>query len=120
MLACGVDIIRIDRIERSLERFGSRFLNRVFTPAEQAYCGGRAASLAARWAAKEAVSKALGCGIGEVAWKEIEVLANERRAPTLYLHGAAALLAEELQLRHWAISLTHEDGRAMAFVVASG
>ena len=120
MLACGVDFIRIDRIQKAQERFGQRFLNRVFTAAEQAYCGGRAASLAVRWAAKEAVGKALGCGIGDVAWREIEVLPDERGAPVLHLHGAALELAEARHLRQWAISLSHEDGRAIAFVVAMG
>ncbi|MGB0385773.1 MAG: holo-ACP synthase [Ardenticatenaceae bacterium] len=120
MLACGVDFIRIDRIQKAQERFGPRFLNRVFTEAEQAYCGGRAGSLAVRWAAKEAVGKALGCGIGDVAWREIEILPDERGAPHLHLHGAAAELAEARQLHQWAISLSHEDGRAIAFVVAMG
>ena len=120
MLACGVDFIRIERIEKAKKRFGARFLNRVFTPAEQAYCQGRAASLAVRWAGKEAVGKALGCGIGQVAWREIEILPDERGAPILYLHGAAAELAEARHLRQWAISLSHEDGRAIAFVVATG
>lgn len=120
MLACGVDFIRVDRIEEALARFGPRFLNRVFTEAEQRYCQGRAASLATRWAAKEAVGKALGVGIGDVAWKEIEILNDPRGAPTLHLHGAAARLAERRHLHQWAISLSHDDGRAIAFVVALG
>lgn len=120
MLACGVDLIRIERIEKAQKRFGERFLNRVFTEAERTYCQGRAASLAARWAGKEAVGKALGCGIGQVSWQEIEILPDERRAPVLYLHGAAAELAEARHLRQWAISLSHEDGQAIAFVVATG
>lgn len=120
MLACGVDFIRIERIEKAQKRFGLRFLNRVFTTAEQAYCQGRAASLAVRWAGKEAVGKALGCGIGQVSWQEIEILPDERGAPVLSLHGAAAELAAARHLRQWAISLSHEDGQAIAFVVASG
>ena len=118
MLACGVDFIRVDRIEEALDRFGTRFLDRVFTPAEQEYCGGRAASLAARWAAKEAVGKALGCGIGDVAWKEVEVLGDANGAPLLHLHGSAARLAAARNLHQWAISLSHDDGRAIALVVA--
>jgi holo-[acyl-carrier protein] synthase len=120
MLACGVDFIRIERIEQALERFGPRFLERVYTPAEQAHCRGRAHSLAARWAAKEAAAKALGCGIGDVQWREIEVLSDERGAPSLRLHGAAAQRAEAKHLRQWAISLSHDDGQAVAFVVAMG
>lgn len=120
MLACGVDTIMIERIQEALERFGPRFLDRVFTAQEQAHCAGRAHSLAARWAAKEAVGKALGCGIGDVRWVEIEVVPDERGAPQLYLHGDAARRAAERGLRQWAISLTHEGGQAMAFVVAMG
>lgn len=120
MLACGVDVIAVARIEAALTRFGPRFLTRVFTPDEQAHCAGRAASLAARWAGKEAVSKALGCGIGDVAWLEIEILADERGSPCLHLHGQAAQLAARRGLQQWSISLTHDDGRALAFVVAMG
>lgn len=119
-LSCGVDFIRVDRIEAAVQRFGARFLDRVFTQGEKAHCGGRAASLAARWAAKEAVAKALGCGIGDVAWQEIEVLSDERGAPSLQLHGAAADLAAARGLHEWSISLSHDDGRAIALVVAMG
>ncbi|MDQ4074784.1 MAG: holo-ACP synthase [Chloroflexota bacterium] len=120
MLACGVDMIQIARIEEALGRFGTRFLDRIFTDREQAHCGGRSESLAARWAAKEAVAKALGCGIGDVAWREIEILPDDRGAPILHLHGAAARRARERHLLHWALSLAHEDGQAIAFVVAMG
>ncbi len=120
MLACGVDTVEIGRVEGALARFGARFLDRVFTPAEQAHCAGRAASLAARWAAKEAVSKALGCGIGDVGWREIEVVAGPRGAPALQLHGGAARLAAEQGLRQWAVSVSHDGGLAIAFVVATG
>ncbi|MBA3533372.1 MAG: holo-ACP synthase [Ardenticatenales bacterium] len=120
MLACGVDFIAIERIEAARERFGVRFLDRIFTPAEQAHCAGRPHSLAVRWAAKEAVGKALGCGIGDVRWQEIEVLTDARGAPTLRLYGAAARLASERDLHQWAVSLTHDNGQALAFVVAMG
>jgi holo-[acyl-carrier protein] synthase len=120
MLACGVDFILVVRIEETVARFGERFLDRVYTAAEQQYCAGRAAQLAARWAAKEAFAKALGVGIGDVMWREIEVVNDRRGAPTITLHGAAATLAERLGLREWAISLTHDDGRAVAMVVATG
>lgn len=120
MLACGVDFILVIRIEETIERFGTRFLNRVFTAEEQRYCAGRASSYAARWAAKEAVAKALGVGIGDVMWREIEVVNDKRGAPRIALHDAAATLAEQRGLREWAVSLTHDDGRAVAMVVAMG
>ena len=87
-------MVEVARIARSHERFGQRFLDRVYTEAEQRLCAERPASLAARWAAKEAVAKALGCGIGDIEWREIEVLTDERGAPLLRLHGAAARLAK--------------------------
>jgi holo-[acyl-carrier protein] synthase len=120
MLACGVDFVRIDRIAEALERFGPRFLDKVYTPAEQAHCRGRAHSLAVRWAGKEAAAKALGCGIGDVQWRDLEILTDERGAPSLRLHGAAAARAEAKGLHQWAISMSHEDGQAVAFVVAMG
>ncbi len=120
MLRSGVDIIEIARLERALARYGERFLQRIYTPAEIERYRGRPQSLAARWAAKEAVAKALGTGIGDVGWKEIEVLEDERRAPTLHLYGRAQSLAQELNLTEWAISLSHTDELAIAFVVAMG
>lgn len=114
----GVDIIEVARIQRAIERHGERFFARFFTPAERAYCGNRISSLAARLAAKEAVAKAIGTGIGDIRWVEIEVLADERRRPTLTLHGDAARLAAELGLTEWDISLSHTETQAIAFVVA--
>ena len=102
-----------------IARWGERFLDRVFTPAERILCNGRSASLAARFAAKEAGSKALGTGVGAVAWREIEILANPRGRPVVVLHGAAAVRAAALGLHHWSISLTHLAGLAVALVVAS-
>lgn len=117
MLRVGVDMIEIVRICETVERFGARFLDRVFTPQEQAYCGDKTTSLAARWAAKEAVAKALGCGIGDVAWIEIEVLLDGSGAPQLRLSGAARRLAEECGLSQWSLSLSHSRSHAVAFVV---
>lgn len=118
MIKCGIDMIEIRRVSEGIERLGERFLNRFFTPAERAYCEDRPYRLAARIAAKEAVAKALGTGIGDVSWKEIEILADERRRPVLKLHGAAAKLSEELGLTQWDISLTHTDDYASAMAVA--
>ncbi len=117
MKAIGVDIVDIERIGESVGRFGDRFLKRIFTEQELAYCNNRLDSLAARWAAKEAVAKALGCGIGEIGWREIEVVSEPNRRPTLRLHGAAAELATQLGIEGFAISLSHAKEYAVAFVV---
>ena len=122
IIGLGTDLIEIERIERSVERFGDAFLRRVFTPGEIAYCQSKknsAESLAARFAAKEAGAKALGTGISRgVSWKEFEVrrLAGER--PELHLSGRAAEIAEGLGVRRLALSLTHSRSVSMAVVVA--
>ena len=123
MLTVGVDLVTIARIERSLDRYGDRFLQRVFTPAEILYSRGRAAELAARFAAKEAVSKALGVGMRMIArdgidWRDVEVIGDSRGKPLVYLYGRAAERADELNLTEWAISLSHTHEHAIAFVVA--
>lgn len=120
MLAAGVDMIEIARIERGMARHGDRFLRRFFTDQEQVYCHGRAASLAARFAVKEAVGKALGTGIGDIRWVDVEVVCDERGRPELLLHHAAKDLAADRGLSQWAISLTHTETHAIAFVVALG
>jgi holo-[acyl-carrier protein] synthase len=117
MSAVGVDIIEIERIEGALAKFGPRFLARVFTPLEVAFCRGRVSELAARFAAKEAVMKALGTGARGVAWREIEVLPNHRGKPLVYLHGRAAKRAEHIGLEEVDISLSHSRDFAVAFVV---
>lgn len=117
-LAVGVDLIEVGRVSDSLERQGKRFLDRIFTEREQDYCNGRATSLAGRFAIKEAVAKALGTGIGDVEWKEIEVECNDRGQPTLRLHGAARDLAAFKGFDTWSISLTHTDSLAIGFAVA--
>jgi holo-[acyl-carrier protein] synthase len=119
-LAVGADLVEVRRIDVLVKRYGERFTHRVFTPGELADCGGRAESLAARWAAKEAVAKALGTGIGAMAWQEIEVLRGEYGCPVLRLHGRAQVLAAERGLTQWALSLAHDGGMALAFVVATG
>src|SRR5581483_4833271 len=87
--AVGIDIIEIARVRKVLERHPQRFLDRVYTPEEVAFCRGRIAELAARFAAKEAVMKALGTGARGLAWREIEILPNRRGKPLVYLHGLA-------------------------------
>jgi holo-[acyl-carrier protein] synthase len=96
MLRTGVDIIEIDRIREGIDRHGERFYQRFFTQRERDYCEDRLTSLAARFAAKEAVGKAFGTGIGDIRWVEIEIVCDQRGKPELILHGDAARLSEEL------------------------
>ena len=117
-IAVGVDIIEIARIERVLSIYGERFLKRVYTEGERERYRNRVSELAARFAAKEATSKALGTGIIGIHWREMEVLPNRRGKPVLILHGQAAERAEQLGLTDFSVSLTHSRGDAMAFVVA--
>jgi len=120
MLTTGVDIIEIPRIKQVLDRYGQRFLNRVFTPDEIAYCRGRAPNLAGRFAAKEAAMKALGTGVRGVSWKDIEVIRADSGAPSLRLHGRAEKRAERLQMSEMSLSISHSREYAVAFVVAQG
>jgi holo-[acyl-carrier protein] synthase len=114
----GVDLVEIARIQAVLDRYGVRFLRRVFTPQEIERYAQRTDSLAARWAGKEAVAKALGCGIGDIAWTDIEILSDEAGAPELVLRGRAATLAAESGLQGWSLSLSHTSELAIAFVIA--
>ena len=118
MLRTGIDLVEIERLQYLIQRYGERFLNRVYTPQELVELGDNYASLAGRFAAKEAVSKALGTGIGVVAWHEIEVLRGTEREPVLHLHGTAAQLASQLKLNNWSLSLSHSHTHAIAMVVA--
>lgn len=118
-LTVGVDIVEIHRIHAVVERWGERFLHRIYTGQELAYCRGRVPQLAARFAAKEAVMKALGTGTQGVGWKEIEVWKEPTGAPAVRLHGRAAERARALGLHHFAISISHSGDYAVAFVVAT-
>ncbi|HEV2646591.1 MAG TPA: holo-ACP synthase [Acidobacteriaceae bacterium] len=121
VVGVGTDLIEIARIEQSIARFGERFLARVFTPAEIAYCQRKknaAESFAARFAAKEAGAKALGTGISQgVSWLELEVAREPSGKPTLTLHGRAAARASELGVTHISISLTHSRDTSLAVVI---
>jgi holo-[acyl-carrier protein] synthase len=119
-LATGVDLVEIQRLQQAIDRYGERFLQRIFTPSELEEVGRNTASLAGRFAAKEAVAKALGTGIGPVNWREIEVLRGPQRQPRLLLHGSAQQLAGELNLSDWSLSLSHSFSYAIAMVVAVG
>jgi holo-[acyl-carrier protein] synthase len=120
----GIDVVNIVRIQRIIDRFGQRFLNRVYLAAEQAYClrkRNSAESFAARFAAKEAAAKALGTGISNgVNWLEIEVIREPSGRPTLRFHGRAAQIASQLGVVRSALSLTHTAEIAMASVVLEG
>jgi holo-[acyl-carrier protein] synthase len=121
IVGSGIDLVEIERIRQSHERYGYRFLNRVYTSAEQAYClrkRNAAESLAARFAAKEAAAKALGTGISRgVNWLEIEVIREPGGRPSLRFSGRAAEISGHLGVVHAALSLTHTDSLAMASVV---
>ena len=119
MLRCGIDMIENQRVADGIARLGERFLNRFFTPGEREDCEDQPHRLAARLAAKEAVAKALGTGIGDVRWTDIEIRCNNpRNRPTLFLHGAAAALSQDRGLTEWDVSLTHTKIYAAAVVVA--
>ena len=115
-LETGVDIIEIDRVDAVLARHGSRFLERVFTREELGQSAGKPASLAARFAAKEAAFKVLGARVG---WREIEVRREPSGKPRLLLHGRALERAERLGLVTWSVSLSHCREYAVAVVTAS-
>lgn len=120
ILATGVDLIEIDRLAAIRPAILKRFIVRVFTPAELAQAGENRSSLAGLFAAKEAVAKALGTGIGPVAWQEIEILRTPEGAPVLHLHGNADTIARLKGLVHWSISISHSRTHAVALAVAIG
>ena len=121
IVGSGIDLVEIGRIQHSMDRYGQRFLRRVYTAAEQAYCLRKrksAESFAARFAAKEAGAKALGTGIRHgVNWLEIEVAREPSGRPTLQFHGRAAEIAARLGAARAALSITHTEELAMASVV---
>jgi holo-[acyl-carrier protein] synthase len=110
----GIDIIKVDRIRASIERFGERFSKRVLTPAEQRYVRLRPETFAGRWAAKEAVSKVLGLGVRGIGWRDIEVERLPTGQPAVRLHGRAADRARQLGMERVAVSISHESDYAVA------
>ncbi len=122
IVGIGIDLIEISRIKHSIEKHGTRFKNRVFTPAEIQYCdsGGRNifSHYAARFAAKEAVMKALGLGWQQgSSWREIEVVRTDLGQPQIQLTGSTAKSARKVKAAHIHLSLTHSNTHAAAFVV---
>ena len=120
LVGTGIDLVEVPRIARSLERYGDRFLTRIFTEEEITYCRARASaveSFAARFAAKEAGAKALGTGIQHgVSWKEIEVRRAPGSRPILVLTGRARAIAGQLGVTRVSLSLTHTASLAIASV----
>jgi holo-[acyl-carrier protein] synthase len=124
ILGTGVDIVETARIRDSLDRFGERFLNRCFWPEEVAYCNGMkfpALHIAARFAAKEAISKAFGTGIGhQLGWKDMEIRKRESGEPYAVLHGKGAELAATRDVTQVFVSLSHCKDYAAAHAVIVG
>lgn len=120
MLRSGIDLIDIERLENLNPAIRQRFLERVYTPEELEDARGLWPSLAGRFAAKEAVAKALGCGIGPVGWKEIVIRRGSQGEPVLELRGNARRLADQLGLDTWTISISHSRAQAVAVAIAIG
>lgn len=127
IISVGIDLAEVPRIRAALDdaRIGQRFRDRVYTPAEIAYCErkqrGKYESYAGRFAAKEAVMKALGRGWGaKVRWLDIEVVRARSGKPGIVLHDKTGLLAQELGIRRWQLSITHTQEHGMAYVIAEG
>ena len=122
VLGLGIDLAEVSRIRALLEKSGDRFKHRVFTEGEINYCDGKAdpaLHFAARFAAKEAASKALGTGFSEgIGWQDIETTNSGNGAPSIVLHGAAAKRAETMGVAAMMVTLTHTAGMAAASVVA--
>ena len=121
IVGTGVDLAEVPRIRASIERFGARFVDRIYTPAEIAYVerkANRYERYAARFAAKEAGMKAIGTGWrGGVAWRDFEVANLPSGKPTLRLHGVAALVAGKLGVKSISLSLTHTAAVGLAHVI---
>lgn len=120
MIKTGIDLIRTNRLAEVDPAIRERFIKRVFTPTEQEQARGDLESLIGIFAAKEAVSKVLGTGIGKVAWQDIEIIHAPSGEPLVHLHGEASQVARERGLRHWSVSITHDGGLAAAVAVAIG
>jgi holo-[acyl-carrier protein] synthase len=120
VLHSGIDLVEIKRLAEINPAIRQRFLQRVYTPLELADAGDSNIHLAGRFAAKEAAAKALGTGIGEIAWKDIEIQRGPNGEPVLHLYGNAAALSEKLGLFTWSISISHTQTHAVAMAVACG
>jgi len=117
-IAIGIDIIEVDRVRQVYEHHGERFLRRVYTEAEVRQCRGKATRLAGRFAAKEAISKALGTGIHGIAWHEMEIVQLRSGRPTVTLHGNARKRAELLGISAFDVSIADLQTFSIAVAVA--
>lgn len=120
IVGTGIDIVEVPRIAKSVERFGQRFLNRIFTEAEIRYCDAKANRMerfAARFAAKEAAMKAIGTGMRGVSWRDFEVGREPSGRPTMLFHSRGAQVAERLGVRRAHLSVSHTEEHAVAYVV---
>ncbi len=120
IISTGIDLIETNRFENIRPALLARFLSRIFTAGELADAGDSRESLAGLFAAKEAVGKALGTGIGQVSWHEIEIRGGPHGEPCLTLHGKADKIARQKGLSHWSISISHSKTHAVAMAVALG
>ncbi len=116
----GIDTIEISRLDSIQPSIRKRFIARVFTRNEIAQAHDRTELLAGLFAAKEAVSKALGTGIGKVSWRDIEILHLPSGQPVVQLHGQARTVADDLGLASWSVSISHDRTKAVAVAVAAG
>ncbi len=119
VLHTGIDMLEVDRLKKAIDRHGEKFLQRIFTERELEQLRDDVPSLTARWAAKEAVAKALRTGIGDVSWQEIEILRGPAREPVLTLYGAAEKIAKKEGITQWSVSISHTIDYAVAMVVAT-
>ncbi|MCB2209409.1 holo-ACP synthase [bacterium] len=119
-LRSGIDTIEVSRLEEIRPAIRARFIRRVFTDVEVAQARDQNEALSGIFAAKEAVSKALGTGIGFVHWRDIEIVHLPSGRPTVKLHGNAEAVANELGLTEWSVSISHDRNKAIALAVALG
>ncbi len=119
MIKCGIDTIEIARLANLKQEIRTRFLKRVFTELELTQAHDQFENLSSVFAAKEAVSKALGTGIGFVSWQDIEIIHLPTGEPTVHLHGNAALVADQKGLTEWSVSISHDRDKAIAMAVAT-
>ena len=117
-ITSGIDLVEIDRFRQLKPEILTRFYQRVFTPAEITYIGQRFEAAAGIFSAKEAVVKALGCGIGPVSWQDVEIRHNEEGTPQVQLHGSALQLAKRMGVQQWSLSISHTREYANAMAVA--
>ncbi|MFA6472157.1 MAG: holo-ACP synthase [Candidatus Latescibacterota bacterium] len=122
IIGIGIDIVKIERIERMSILYGERFINRIFTKSEKEYCSGKTKyeSFAARLAAKEAMFKAIGRGWSECGFTSVEVVSDNRGKPFINLNGFSKTIAEELGVQRIFLSMTHDGGVSAAVIVLEG